>query len=310
MSRRRVTEATLNSLEYAWPEILAPRDPWSGDEARPDATSYANYRAFGGEALTEAAYAEADREFLRVYRAILDGQLPWGAIGEPAKLLNVWGAIRHDRRPLDPAPEHISDPVLADHAEDWVPDVGQSAPDRVLGPWVEYTLPLRARQSAAAAMVFSPGAAQGLSAPERVVRTDPKPPPAYRDSLRAVGAAPPCLWKVGAEGELEPALPLAQLFLPKGRVAGVPAGPAVLGRAVPGPEGWWLAAGLALPGLPPVAGIVRRLSLEMLRLRREERRSSWEDLLRKRGEVLYRLALGWAWFVLRDGDEEWDWPVG
>ena len=63
---------------------------------------------------------------------------------------------------------------------------------------------------------------------------------------------------------------------------------------------------MPLPGRPPTAAIVRRLSLELLRLRREERRSSWEDLLRKRAELLYRLALGWAWFQLKDG-ERWDW---
>lgn len=307
--KRRLAEATLNSLEYAWPELLAPRDPWAGDEVRTDATSYVNYQVYCGAVLSKDAYAEADREFLRVYRAILDGEAAWDAIADPARALGVWGPVRHDRRPLDPAPERVPDSNLADHAEDWVPDIGLTAPDRVLGPWVEGALPPRLRQSAAAAMVFSPLAAQGLAATERVIRTDPKPSVPYRDALRAIAAAPACLWMVRPDGGLDPALPLTHLFRPVGPVAQVPDAPVVLGRAVPGPDGWWLAAALPLPGCPPVAGIVRRLSLELLRLRRFERRSSWEDLLRQRAELLYRLATGWAWLALRE-EERWTWPAG
>jgi hypothetical protein len=49
--------------------------------------------------------------------------------------------------------------------------------------------------------------------------------------------------------------------------------------------------------------LVRRLDLELLRLRRRERRLSWEVMLRERSEVLYRTACEWLWMVLRDTDE-------
>jgi hypothetical protein len=37
------------------------------------------------------------------------------------------------------------------------------------------------------------------------------------------------------------------------------------------------------------------MMLELQRLRRHERRLTWEDLLRERAEVVYRTACEWSW---------------
>ena len=52
---------------------------------------------------------------------------------------------------------------------------------------------------------------------------------------------------------------------------------------------------LALPALPPLDVINKRLNKELFRLRRHERRANWETLLRQRGEVLYRLCASFCW---------------
>lgn len=303
---RLLPEGTLNSLEYAWPETLDPRDPWAGDEALPDSYDYGNYLDFGAAdpPLDEAAYAAADRAFLEVYRAVLDGRAGFAAIEAPARRVAVWAPARHDRRPLDPAPFPVSDEHLADHVEDWVPDIGLVAPDRVLGPWADGPLPRRARLGAGAAVAFSPWVEPGVTPAERIARTKPKPSKAYRVALRAIASAPPMVW-VREGDRLRPGLPISELYVPDGPVSGLWPAPAVVGRVVPSEQGWFLAAAFPLPGVPPRIGLTRRVFLELLRVRRAERRATWEDALRRRSEVIYRTALSWAWLATQDAD--WDW---
>lgn len=303
---RPVPQGTLNSLDWAWPHVLDGRDPWAGDEALPDPYDYENYLEFpGGEPVLEPeAYAAADRSFLAIYRDILGGRATLAAIEAPARAIGVWGPARHDRRPLEPATQRIPDEILADHVEDWVPDVGLQSPDRVLGPWAEGPLPARVRLAAGAAVCFCPWVTPGVTPAERVARSKPKPSKPYRAALRAIAAAPPMVWAV--EGDrLRPHLPLFPRGRPDGPVLGVPDAPAVIGRVVPSAEGWFLACALPLPGLPPAAGLTRRLYLELLRVRRAERRASWEDALRRRAEVIYRTALSWAWLETRDSTWSW-----
>lgn len=301
---RQLRPETMNSLEYAWPEVLTPRDPYCGDEARPDPGDYKNYLAFCGlepeEQLSREAHDAANLAFLGVYRQILDGAAPWSAIEPLAERLAVDGPIRHDRRPIDPAPIALGDDVLADHAEDWVPDLGLML-ERVLGPWSDLALPPAVRRQAAAAMCFSPLIFQGQSAMDRIFGSDPKPSVAHRAALRAIGLTPPMVWAIQPDHSLRPLLPVARA--PIGPVRGLPQAPAVLGRAVVCEQGDFLACAIPLPGLPPKNGMLRRLHLELLWLRRLERRSSWEDVLRRRPEVLYRTALSWAWLVGRDAEK-------
>lgn len=66
-------------------------------------------------------------------------------------------------------------------------------------------------------------------------------------------------------------------------------------RVVPLEEGSFTICALALPAIPPLELISQRLNKELLRLRRHERRANWETLLRRRGEVLYRLCASFCW---------------
>ena len=111
------------------------------------------------------------------------------------------------------------------------------------------------------------------------------------------------LWAVDGD-QLTPMLPLGHHFVPSGAVRGVPSVPAVIGRVVASPEGYFLSASLPLIRRPDPAVILRRLRIEWLRLCRRERRLSLEDTLRERSEGLYRSCMEWLWLQL-EGASPW-----
>jgi len=295
-------------LDTAWPIQALPRDPYAGDEALAMAGSYADYRAHCSRvgqtpALDEAEHRIWDDRFERTYRAILDGEAHPGAIEEAARALLVWGRRTHDRRPLAPSGHLISDAQFSDMAENQLPQVGQVAPDRVLGPWADENLPRWVRVVAAAVMAFSPEVPPGVPAWARALKRRPRPAQDQRTAVRAIARVPPMLWRIEGPGRALPHLPLGQRQTPDGPIQGLPDTPAVLGRAVWTGTGWALSGALPLPLLPPAEVLTRRLDLELLRIRRRERRLTWEVLLRERPELLYRTACEWLWVRLRDTAE-------
>ena len=263
--------------------------------------SYDNYCRYSSapHKLSRAEHDAHDAVFQRLYRGILDGALPWGADAEVAAALDVHSPLSHDARPLNRAAHPLSDATLADMAEDQVPSIGLIAPDRVLGPLSEERPPRGARQLAGAVMSFAPLLEQGVAPVTRVIYQKPRPPTPLSTTIRAMARTPPMIWR--REGErIAPLLPLAARMIPPGPVPGLPDAPVVIGRAVPWVGGWWLAAAMPLHAPPPVAILTRRMHLELHRMRRHERRLSWEDLLRERGEVLYRTSCEWAWWTDKD----------
>jgi hypothetical protein len=185
--------------------------------------------------------------------------------------------------------------VLTDIVEDWTADAPAFGADSVLGPWGEARpVPRRVRALAAAVLCLSPIIAQRVRPVTRYLRDEPPPPPRLRESLLAVLHAPACLWANEGGGRLRPLIPFSPRLLPTGPVLGLPEAPAYVGRVLEGPRGWWMALALPLPAAPESAILTRRMDLEMLRLRRHERRLTWEDLLRDRAEVLYRSSCEWV----------------
>jgi len=283
------------------PAHLDPADPHAGDEVRRDEGDFDEHLFYAPVAkLSREDFHEWDRRFFEAYRGVLDGWLPWGATDEAAGRLGLVGPRTHDSRPLRSAPLQLSDALFSDLIEDWVPDVGLLAPDRVLGPWADLALPRHIRMVAGVALGFSPLLDPAVLPLARVTRKQPRPPADIATSVRAVTYVPPMLWQVKG-AHLEPLLPMSPSMEPNGRVAGIPRGAvAVIGRVVPSPKGWWLVGGLALPSVPDLQILLRRLELEQLRLRRHSRRLTWEDFLRDRGEVLYRSCLEWLWMHDRE----------
>jgi hypothetical protein len=293
-------------LDSAPPYRLTSRDPYAGDEALLWKGSYENYLLHMAwidrdDPMGPEQYQALDLEFELVYRRVLDGDVPWSAIEDVAAALMVNGPLRHDRRPAGVAEEVVSDEQMSDITENQLPQVGLVAPDRFLGPWADEPLPRWVRVQVAAAMMFVPELDPGVPAWARRIKRKPMPSAPVRQSVRVISRTPPMVWKVDGD-HLEPLLPLGERFMPCGPIAGIPDVPAVIGRVIACEAGSYLAAGLPLIRLPPVSVIERRLRLELLRLRRGERRLSWEDVLRERGEVLYRSCFEWLWLQLANGD--------
>ena len=293
------------ALDSASPYRLTLRDPYAGDEALQWSGSHENYlrhMAWLGsdDALDAEQYNALDVEFERIYRQILDGHAEWDSIEPIAKSLQVDFRLRTDRRPPGEAEAQVTDSQLSDITENQLPQVGQIAPDRFLGPWADEPLPRWVRVQVAAAMVFVPELDPGVASWARRIKRKPMPSASIRQSLRVMARTPPMLWRVKGK-RLEPMLPLGDRFMPQGEVAGIPNVPAVIGRVIATKHGPYLAVTLPLIRVPPSSVIQRRLWLEYLRIRRRERRLSWEDLLRERGELLYRSCFEWLWLQLEHG---------
>jgi hypothetical protein len=289
-------------LDRAWPTVVHPRDPWSGDESLLMTGSFEDYlqhceRQQQSAELDEAAHEVWDLRFEGIYRQVLDGTAELAAIEVAARALGVWGRRTHDRRPLPEAQYSISDELLADISENQLPQVGHLAPDRILGPWADTMLPRWVRVAAAAAMVFSPEVPPGVPAWARAIKRQPRPPTEVRAALRAAAKTPPMLWRITGPGRVTPTLPLGPLQAPDGPVDGLPDAPAVIGRVVRRDGGWHLVCGLPLPALPPAERLTRRLDLELMRIRRRERRLTWEVMLCERPELIYRAACEWLWLT-------------
>ena len=263
-------------LDRAWPTARFPRDPWAGDEALFMRGSYPDYlrqceRVGKTPGLDEAAHEACDTEFESIYRQILDGHAPASAIEAPARALEVWGPRRHDRRPLPPAAGPICNAQLADMVENQLPQVGQIAPDRILGPWADTPLPRWVRVVAAAVMAFPPEVPPGVPAWARAIKRKPRPPSPERAAIRAVARVPPMLWRITGTQRVAPHLPLGDRQTPDGPVLDLPDAPAVIGRVAWTGSGWRLLCGLPLPALPPAPALTHRLDLELLRVRRPKR---------------------------------------
>ena len=100
-------------------------------------------------------------------------------------------------------------------------------------------------------------------------------------------------WKSGS-GRIAPISLVHTRFVPTSEIDGLPRAPVVIGRAVLGVDGWFMSAVLPLPLEPDPVVLNRRVPLELQRYRRHEPRLTWEDLLRQRGEILFRTACEWS----------------
>lgn len=294
MTRLQAHIEVARDAEHSWPLDRAGRDPWAQDESLDDPARPADYHRHAlRPTLSDSEITAWDAIFRQGYRAVLNGEAPWGVTDAAAAALQLDEPLRHDPRPLHPAPAPITDAVLADLAENWLPTLGMLAPERVLGPFAWQDPPLGARLLAHGVLGLSPLIPPSIRPIGRALRSEPVPPLSVRGAALAVVRAPAMLWRVtgrsAAGATLSPALPMHPPHAPNGPVIGVPDDAfAVLGRVVQGPHGPFLALGAPLPSLPRLALVLRRLTLEYQRLRRHDRRLTWEDLLRDRAEVLYR----------------------
>lgn len=259
-----------------FPTILAEGDPTSGDEARFLPGSAENYRAFApNPVLTDAELRAVELEFHEARLAWLNGSGTYEALLPLRDALGVYDPERrwhHDTRPLLVADTAITDEVLSDVAEDQVPDAGVLL-ERITGdPFARPTV------GAMAALAFLETMGPGRRAIDAWV--DEERDRALAGAANRADRAPPCLYVNGV-----PQLPLAPKMTPTGGPSGV-----YVARAYRLRDGWDFITRVDLPAMPELAPLIRRLEVDLWRLRTVERRSTWEDNLRRNPALLYRAA--------------------
>ena len=289
---------------HSWPVHRDPADPFDGASTLPDAdASWEDHRSWARPALPDQeTWAAIDLRWQQLAWQVLRGERAWGdpELAAAAGALGLIGPRKPDRRPLPVAPW---DPPLAlqvDLVENHAPDLPEAALDFVLGPYGELSPSPALRRLAAAVMLFSKVHSHGRSTVDVWGRDADRPTLAQRRGLKSLGRAPACLWRVEAE-RWSPLLPLMPGAVPSGPVAGsvtplVPGPtPVAVARVVPQADGRWVAhTALGLPEAPPRDLLLRRLTLALQRVRRQNRRATWEDVLRARAPLLYRICATWT----------------
>jgi hypothetical protein len=320
---RRALVGAIPSGHRAWPDSLEPADEYGGEEWLLERGDYENFVRFSGgrsHGVKRAQWAAMDARWCALFLEVLRG----GRGAEDPEFLELSAKlaldheIPHDRRRAALG-EATDAAALRDLAEDHAPDLPTWASDRVLGPWADEGYDRALAGLAVEVMAYLPVLRGDVSLVDRWSETRPYPPLPQRRALRATAHAPAMLWAVSPEG-WRPLLPLSDRMAPPGPVAG-PITPlpgvrrvvAAVARVHPGPErheGTWIAeAALGLGALPPAGALRRRLTLTLWRLRRLERRATWEDVLRRRPELVYRFCAAWWWSLHNAGESGYPAPA-
>lgn len=236
----------------------------------------ATWRLFGGEgSLGDLLALEARFDVLR--REVLSGARAWSCpdLLATARALRVDHPVRHDRRPPRVATRAVPDGVLADIAEDLLPDLAVRV-EQVEGPDANHAGP-----SGVAAAVL---ACVEMTERRRPLDawSDEEPDRALVIASRVVAASPPGLFLDG-----QSLLPRPERLAPTGDS---PAG-CVVARPyrVEGEGGSWRWAMVRhLSRVPDARVVRRRMTLALWELRLQDRRHTFEDALRVHADVLYR----------------------
>lgn len=277
------------------PTVLNPGDVCSQDEAifTPGSSELAQrYAGFAGDSASwdaaERAFHAASLDVLAGRRTWLDPE--WLAL---AHELGIDGPRHHDTRPGRTAEVSVPDEVLCDVVEDAVPEL-LTLLERVTGM---EGMPARPPIGAIAALGFLNCGIEGTRPIDGWM--DDEEDRALVQSVRVVNDAPVGVWQDGVC--LLPIVP--HLRPPADAFGSTPR--RFVGRAYQTRAGWAFSGVLPLPaggtGDEIAAVLERRMTLELWQIRRSEPRSTFEDALRHRPEVVYRMAMeAAAWFGERD----------
>jgi len=278
--------------EVGWPVGVDLADPYAGDEL------WSPVDANPRRAEIEALLIRAVRTGLPEHYDEAEAEIR----SEQLHSEKFW-----DKRPVSEAPLLPTDMWFADISENWVPDIGVIAPDRVFGPLGESGLSRRQRVIAAGVMAFAVTIPPNVRPADRWEGDRIANPRPDRLTVRTVFRAPAMLWRV-RDGQWYPRLPLVERFVPDDQVRMLPLEEAT--SALDVADGDWIArvfrveaqgwyAALAVPALEtvPIDTLMRRLRLAWWRLRLRQPAATWEDALRFRAEILYRFCAEHQWLV-------------
>lgn len=282
------------------PTLLNAGDPCSQDEALFTPGSLENCRRYGGLITDQPRWEREERRFHEAMLGVLGGVRPWDDpdLLDSARLLGVDGPRHHDARPGRLAEVAVADELLCDVVEDGVPELMMLL-ERVTG--VE-GMPARPPIGAVAVLGFIHCGIEGTRPIEGWM--DDEVDRRLVQAARVIDDAPMSAWCRSVDPQLGASLlPVVPSLRPPPDDAVWASLPDVfLGRpyrvAAPSGPRWAFSCVVPLTttGTPwRIAGaLTRRMGLELWDLRRTERRSTFEDVLRRRPEVVCRSALEMA----------------
>ena len=250
---------STSTLRDRWPIAQDLIDPWAGDEILYPIEDQKH------------AHALFDATKLKSY-------LAW------AKEQGLSKTIRHDDSHVQKATHLCSLDFLANLTEDWVPDIGLFAQERVLGPFAPYP---KLKRLCGAILCFSPLLKHGITAAGRFADTQNS---AHKIALGIQAKSPCMIWEREENNHVQPLLAVAKHLIPKGEVQGLPQSRFFVARMCPTNNGWTTSCVLPVPMIH-TSYIHNMLILEWIKLQQSGGRMFWEDVLRYRAELIYRSTL-------------------
>jgi hypothetical protein len=293
-----------NSWPQPFTSRLADCDEWGNEEWLYHKSNWENYLEFApNPTMTELEYHTVDRDFMELYLATLRGEIKWD---DPkiCELQHRLGLVRdphHDRRRYDLPQSHVEEIIFWEMVENFVPDTAPMAIDRILGQWGDLPTEIGLQRAAVTALSFTYNLEDRGRAFKRYLRDDDKPSVETRQTIKMVEHTPAMLWKIKEHG-WEPMLPIFEYWIPNGKIEGCVTpitsnieSNFVVARVAPSKDGWRAYGAIGFETAPDTTPLMRRLNFALTRLRRHERRATWEDLLRDRCELIYRYLANYAW---------------
>ena len=260
-------------LRSSWPIEQDVIDPWAGDEL-----SFSQ----DNEAYIQALYCPHKREDY-LHQAEKQGlkTLPY-----------------HDRSIVHQSESILKDKELAAISEDWVPDIGIFAEERVLGPFAPNH---KLRTLCGAVLCFSsllrhnftPAGQYGSLKSRKKGTID----------LGIQAKTPAMIWNINPNQTVTPLLPIEERYIPTTVLSTLPNTPFMVARIVHTKQGYKLCSVLPLPQASSKY-IFHRIQLEWIRLQYHNRYIYWEDMLRFRSELLYRCSLEYCFIVCKKETEQ------
>ena len=276
-------------VRTAWP-LLSPLDNSSGDFAILRSPSFESFceRSQSDRSLLE--FKTLEQRFIHLYQQYIQGleynRSQWQEWAEQYPISN---ALLHDgSQPLSAA-VRIPLRFLSDLSEDYLPEVGILYNSFIWGSAGEDTLPRAMKILAGAVCATLPLLQYHQSPASKAFAQRPKLPDEIHQSLSTHCRTPTMLWSI-KEGNIRPLLPLAEHYSPIASVHNLPSSQFMIAKIIQVHHCWTAHFVFPFDSLGSLVDqLSLRLQIEWLRGQRHCSELVFEDILRERADILYRL---------------------